>query len=146
MHLYICKVNIASRLRWVFIDTTVNATADYAGRDHIEFLMTAYEKVVAEAVYLMQLLSSAESIHVRIDVFEQLGSEVILRGRLGGDSILAVVDAHTTARLHENFELVVDANRLHLFDKATQNAYDGDSQADDQRWELWGKIILLQLI
>jgi multiple sugar transport system ATP-binding protein len=65
----------------------------------------------------------AESIHVRIDVFEQLGSEVILRGRLGGDSILAVVDAHTTARLHENFELVVDANRLHLFDKATQSAY-----------------------
>lgn len=64
-----------------------------------------------------------ELIQVRIEVFEQLGSEVILRGRLGDDSILAKVEAHTSAELHKDFELLVDSNKLHLFDKASENAF-----------------------
>ena len=58
-----------------------------------------------------------------IEVFEPLGSEVLLRGRCGSNLILASVDSHTKARIHEEFEFLVDTNRMHLFDKQTEKAY-----------------------
>lgn len=55
----VCKVNIATRLRRVFIDAAGAVAGDYNGGDHIEFLMTAYDEVVREAVHIMALLGSA---------------------------------------------------------------------------------------
>ncbi len=37
--------------------------------------------------------------------------------------VLATVDSHTTAQLHQEFTLRVETERLHLFDKETQAAF-----------------------
>ena len=68
-------------------------------------------------------IAADQALQVNIEVFEQLGSEVILRGRCGSDLVLATVDSHTTAQLHREFTLRVETERLHLFDKKTQAAY-----------------------
>ena len=64
-----------------------------------------------------------QALLVNIEVFEQLGSEVILRGHCGSELVLATVDSHTTAQLHQEFTLRVETERLHLFDKETQAAF-----------------------
>jgi len=62
-------------------------------------------------------------LRVKIEVFEPLGSEVLLRARSGSDLILASVDSTTQARVRETFDLIVDTRNLHLFDKQTGAAY-----------------------
>jgi len=64
-----------------------------------------------------------EVIRTTIAVFEPLGPEVLLRARCGSNLILARVDSHTQAQVHQEFELLVDTNFIRLFNKQTEKAY-----------------------
>lgn len=55
----ICKVNIATRLRRVFIRALADRVPLYEGSDHIDLVMRAHEATIAEAMQIMSLLGSA---------------------------------------------------------------------------------------
>ncbi|MBB4266388.1 class II fructose-bisphosphate aldolase [Roseospira visakhapatnamensis] len=55
----VCKVNIATRLRTVFIRALGEEAATYTGSDHIAFVMRAHEATIREATMIMELLGSA---------------------------------------------------------------------------------------
>jgi multiple sugar transport system ATP-binding protein len=57
-----------------------------------------------------------------VDVHEPLGSDVILYLTAGTHSIVARVDARTTAKMGDTIEVVYNMRKLHLFDPATQAA------------------------
>ena len=55
-------------------------------------------------------------------LMEPLGSEVILYMLAGSDSFVARVDPRTTAQANQPFKLTFEMDRMHLFDRATQEA------------------------
>ena len=67
--------------------------------------------------------AGGEVLKASVEVFEPLGSEVLLRVRCGSNLILASVDPNTQARINDTIELIVDTNLLHLFNKETEAAY-----------------------
>lgn len=56
----------------------------------------------------------------RVDVAEPLGSEIYLYLVTGDDTYVARVDPRTRVDPGTDFEIVVDMNRMHLFDPMTQ--------------------------
>jgi len=64
-----------------------------------------------------------EVLRATIEVFEPVGSEVILRAVCGSNQITACVDPHTKARVHDEIDFLVDTKCLHLFDKKTEEVY-----------------------
>lgn len=64
-----------------------------------------------------------EILRVEIEVVEPVGSEVILIASCASNTIIACVDPQTEAKPGTALELLVDMNRMHLFDKDTGEAY-----------------------
>jgi multiple sugar transport system ATP-binding protein len=64
-----------------------------------------------------------EILRVSIDVVEPVGSEVILIASCGSANITASVDPQTEAKPGMVMELLVDMNRMHLFNQETGEAY-----------------------
>jgi multiple sugar transport system ATP-binding protein len=64
-----------------------------------------------------------ESLKATVEVVEPIGSQVILLASFGTANITACVDPQTNAEPNMELEFLVDTNRLHLFDKTTQEAY-----------------------
>ena len=64
-----------------------------------------------------------EILKVSIDVVEPVGSEVILIASCGSTNITASVDPQTEVKPGMAMELLVDMNRMHLFNKDTEEAY-----------------------
>ena len=64
-----------------------------------------------------------EILRVSIDVVEPVGSEVILIASCGSANITASVDPQTEAKPGMAMELLVDMNRMHLFNKDTGEGY-----------------------
>jgi multiple sugar transport system ATP-binding protein len=64
-------------------------------------------------------VAAAENIDAMVDVFEPVGSEVILLVSAGNRQLTAKVDPRTSAAAHQPIELCVDMSRMHLFDKTT---------------------------
>jgi multiple sugar transport system ATP-binding protein len=62
-------------------------------------------------------------LKVTVEVVEPIGSQIILLLSAGEISLTASVDPQTRARPQGTMELVVDTNRMHLFDKVTEEAY-----------------------
>ncbi len=62
------------------------------------------------------------TIKAQVDVIELLGSEVILYMLAGSDSFVARVDPRTSALANQPFELDLDMDRMHLFDRDSQEA------------------------
>jgi multiple sugar transport system ATP-binding protein len=69
-------------------------------------------------------LGEAENIEAVVDVFEPVGSEVILLVSVGDQQLTAKVDPRTSARVHQPVKLCVDMERMHLFDKDTGNVIE----------------------
>ena len=67
---------------------------------------------------------AAAHIEAVVDVFEPVGSEVILLVSAGDRQMTAKVDPRTSARVHQPIELCVDMGRMHLFDKTTAKVID----------------------
>ncbi|AEH51066.1 ABC transporter ATP-binding protein [Pseudothermotoga thermarum] len=57
-----------------------------------------------------------------VDVVEPLGSETLLHVKCGEDVLVARVDPRTQAQEGARIDLVFDMNRIHVFDKDTQEA------------------------
>ena len=61
------------------------------------------------------------SIRVVVDVIEPLGSEIHLNVTAGKHNLVALVDTQTMVRMHQEIELAVDLNKMHLFEKDPPN-------------------------
>ncbi|MGE5557800.1 MAG: ABC transporter ATP-binding protein [Bacillota bacterium] len=62
------------------------------------------------------------TVEADVDVRELMGSEVWLWLSKGPDTLVAKVDAHTKAKDGASIALVLDNNKIHLFDKQTEQA------------------------
>ena len=58
----------------------------------------------------------------KVEVVEQLGSEILLDVRVGNDSMVAAVDPTTRAKVTDTLRLAVNPERLHFFDTKTEQA------------------------
>jgi multiple sugar transport system ATP-binding protein len=61
------------------------------------------------------------SIRVVVDVIEPLGSEIHLNVTSGKHTLVAVVDTQTIVRMHQEIELALDLDKMHLFEKDLPN-------------------------
>jgi multiple sugar transport system ATP-binding protein len=60
-------------------------------------------------------------IRAGVEVIEPLGSEIHLNVTSGRHSFVAVVDAQTSVRVHQEIELALDLDKMHLFEKNDPN-------------------------
>lgn len=60
-------------------------------------------------------------IRVVVDVIETLGSETHLNVTSGRHNLLACVDVRASVRTHQEVELALDLEKMHLFDKEPPN-------------------------
>ena len=58
-------------------------------------------------------------ISATVDVVEPLGSEIFLHLNTGKNTIVCKVDAHNQAKSNQLMELVINLNKIHIFDIAT---------------------------
>jgi len=58
-----------------------------------------------------------------VDVVEPLGPEIHLYVTSGRHNYIAIVDAQTSVRVGQEVELVVDLDKIHLFEKETPNLH-----------------------
>jgi len=58
----------------------------------------------------------------KVEVVEQLGSEILLDVRVGNDTMVAAVDPTIRARVQDQIRLAVNPARLHFFDTKTEMA------------------------
>ena len=56
-----------------------------------------------------------------VDVIEPLGSEIHLNVTSGQHNFIAVVDVQTQIRVHQEIELTVDLDKMHIFEKDSPN-------------------------
>jgi multiple sugar transport system ATP-binding protein len=61
------------------------------------------------------------AIRAVVDVIEPLGSEIHLNVTAGKHNLVAMVDTQTIVRMHQEIELAVDLNKMHLFEKDPPN-------------------------
>ena len=61
-------------------------------------------------------------IRANVDVHEPLGSDIILYLTAGDHSVVARVDARSQARMGQTAEVVLDMNKIHIFDADTHDA------------------------
>ena len=57
-------------------------------------------------------------------VIESLGSEIHLNVTTGKHVFVAVVDVQTSVRLHQQIELAIDPDKMHLFEKEPPSFLD----------------------
>ncbi|HJU32219.1 MAG TPA: sn-glycerol-3-phosphate ABC transporter ATP-binding protein UgpC [Hyphomicrobiaceae bacterium] len=58
----------------------------------------------------------------KVEVVEQLGSEILLDVRVGDDNMVAAVDPTVRTKVQEQLRLAVNPDRLHFFDAKTEAA------------------------
>jgi multiple sugar transport system ATP-binding protein len=58
----------------------------------------------------------------KVEVIEQLGSEILLDVRVGEDTMVAAVEPTVRAKVAETLRLAVNPERLHFFDADTEAA------------------------
>lgn len=56
-----------------------------------------------------------------VDVIEPLGSEIHLNVTAGKHNLVGVVDTQTIVRMHQEIELALDLDKMHLFEKEPPN-------------------------
>ena len=61
------------------------------------------------------------SVRVVVDVIEPLGSEIHLNVTAGKHNLVAVVDVQTQVRVHQEIELALNLDKMHLFEKDPPN-------------------------
>lgn len=66
--------------------------------------------------------SPDQAITAHVDVTEPMGAEVYCYLTIGGSSLVARVDAHTTAKDRTDHRFVVNVDKCHLFDPKTEKA------------------------
>jgi multiple sugar transport system ATP-binding protein len=65
----------------------------------------------------------AGRLRVRVEVIEYVGAETILIGACGPDQITACVSAHTAAKPMTDTELLIDMDKMYLYDASSGESY-----------------------
>ena len=60
-------------------------------------------------------------VKAKVDVTEMMGAETYLYLTVGGKSFTARVNQRSTAKMGDTIDIAFDANKIHIFDKATEN-------------------------
>jgi len=90
---------------------------DYVGREVVVGVRP--EDIHDEAVFIEQMPDCV--VDAKVDVVEMLGAETLLYMTLNGDiNVTARVNPRTKARPDDNIKVVIDTNKVHLFDKETE--------------------------
>ena len=77
------------------------------------------EDLHLEPAYMEQ--PTAGVITASVDLAELMGSEIYVYATYGARNIIAKVPPHTKVEAGEQMQIAVDCNKLHLFDKETEN-------------------------
>ena len=65
----------------------------------------------------------SEAIYnAEVEVSELLGHELIVYTRIGGQQVIAKLDARNEVAMHDKVELAIDMNKCHFFDKENEQA------------------------
>jgi multiple sugar transport system ATP-binding protein len=67
-------------------------------------------------------LNADNVARLKVDVIEPMGANAIVYLTTGQHTLLADVDAETQAKEGQSFDVVLDANAAHVFDKETEQA------------------------
>ena len=78
------------------------------------------ESIHEDQAYLAQMPESV--VNVDVDLTEMMGAETFLYLKLGEIPLIARVNRRTTAQHGDNIKVAFDANKIHIFDKDTENA------------------------
>jgi multiple sugar transport system ATP-binding protein len=70
--------------------------------------------------YLPANISTLQHVEANIDVVEQMGNEKIIYLEQGGKTFIARIDPRTTAGVGRKMDMVIDMDRMHLFDGKTE--------------------------
>jgi multiple sugar transport system ATP-binding protein len=69
-----------------------------------------------------RIVDEANSMQMKVDVVERLGSDQFLYGKVGGDSVTARVDPRMKVDPGDTVKLGLDTRTLHFFDAETEKA------------------------
>ncbi len=92
------------------------AIADYIGKEVVAGIRP--ECIHDEPIYLSSM--SENVIEVDVDVTELMGAEIYLYLSVGEQNMTARVSSRSQARAGDKISVAVEAGRIHLFDKDTQ--------------------------
>jgi multiple sugar transport system ATP-binding protein len=74
----------------------------------------------------LRIANSADPVGLtfasKVEVIEQLGSEVLLDLRVGNDTMVAAIDPVVGVKTQDTLRLAVNPARLHFFDAESENA------------------------
>jgi multiple sugar transport system ATP-binding protein len=69
-----------------------------------------------------RIVDPANTLEMKVDVVERLGSDQFLYGQVGGDSVTARVDPKMQVQAGDKVKLGLDTRTLHLFEAETELA------------------------
>ncbi len=88
----------------------------YAGRE-VSFGIRPED--IYDKLFLANV-SPENTVRARVEVVEPMGSEVNLYLKIGDRTVMAGVDVHSQAQVNQELEFVFDMNKVHFFDKETE--------------------------
>jgi multiple sugar transport system ATP-binding protein len=91
--------------------------------DHAEVMMGIRPEDIHDPEFLPPRVNGLP-VRAHIDVTEMMGNEKFLHLIVGSQKVLARVDPRTRARAGQDFELMIDVDRVHLFDPETELTLD----------------------
>ena len=74
---------------------------------------------------------AAERLTVKVGVVEPLGSEQVVYGRLEGTELVTQLDPRLNIRTDQELVLYANTNRLHLFDRDTEESLLAEKPVDE---------------
>jgi len=98
-------------------ESKVKAASNYIGKEVIMGIRP--EHIHDEEVYIQSLPDCVATANV--EVVEMLGSETLLYLTIDDLNVTARVNPRTTARSGDTIKVAFDVNKIHLFDKDTEN-------------------------
>ncbi len=77
---------------------------------------------IHDANFVPRGVDEQARVHVNVAVTEPLGSEVYVYVEQGGTEFIGRLDPRTGARTGESLEIVMDMDKMHLFDRDTEQS------------------------
>ena len=114
------KLRVQMRIEIAKLHQRLGATIVYVTHDQVE-AMTLGTRIVVMKDGLVQQVDSPQSVfEATIRVYELLGAEVYLYFDLDTFPMTARVDSRTTARPGDVVKFALDVEKIHVFDKETE--------------------------
>ncbi|MHB1001062.1 MAG: ABC transporter ATP-binding protein [Armatimonadota bacterium] len=80
------------------------------------------EDIADKSLSAMIVPTADNTIKATVDVIEPMGSAMTMYLKNGDHSLIGTIDAESKAKEGQEIELVIDMNKVHLFDKETEAA------------------------